>query len=417
MPSSLIIMAVAYAAGSAAAAYGLGTLAVIAIGAAASATASTAINGGSWGEAFGMGLLGGGLAAGAGAALGSAAGSVGEAGASGLGEAAGSSVGDAAGAAVGDSAGAAIGTEAGSGLGASMEGVGAGTADLGGGLSGATSGSTGAFDSGIGGGSGDFGMGASASGASAGGADSSGIGAGMDTGAMDSGIGSSTGSLSQPESTYTGSNTSGGGMEGFQNQGGIDYGAYSQAQNPNANGLGSGTYGSDAANVNQNMQVGSNGSLTGGATDISQLNPGGDSVSNFDAGLQKVKNGLSDFWDAKGPGLNMKTAIQGAGALYDMYGKHQAAQNFQNNLNQMNSMYAPGSAEYNLLQQKLDRQNAAAGRRSQSLTNATNFANQVQSNRNQVLGSSAYLQNQNGYNQNQYSTLNSLFRFGGSLFS
>lgn len=406
MPSSIIIMAVAYAASEAAAAYALGTLATMALIGAATATASTAMNGGSWGDAFVKGFVG--------AGIGEATGAIGS-GVSDASQAAGPGMDAGATGAFDSDVGGSIpgltnaGTDAtSSGLGASMEGAGAGTSDLGGGLSGmGQAPTTGAFDSGTGG---------SAYGGSQTSSSSGGLSSGVSSDSMDTGMGSSASSdignsLSTPASTYTGSDSSSGGLEGFQNSGSTDYGQYAQGQQSAPGVMGSGTY--DSTPSQPNFSAGSNGSAVGGYSNLGTSGyPTQPGVSDFQGMVQKGANGLEDFWNSKGP----STAIRGLGALYDTYSRNQMAKGYQQNMQQLGNMYAPGSPEYNLLQQKLDRQNAASGRRSQSLTNATNFANQVQAQRNQALGSAAYNQNLNNYNNNQYGNLNSLFRFGSSLF-
>ena len=107
--------------------------------------------------------------------------------------------------------------------------------------------------------------------------------------------------------------------------------------------------------------------------------------------------------------------VQLASGLYDMYAKNQMAGAQRDQYNQMNArvnnMYAPGSPEYNLMKQEMERKDAAAGRNSQYGTRATELAGKIAG-----LKTNALLQAQTGQNalfqssmNNRYSGLNSLF--------
>lgn len=406
MPSTAIIAAVAYGAGEAAVAYGLGTLGAAVVGAAAAATAGTALNGGSWGEQFGMGLLGAGVAAGVGS-LASSGSSLG----SGIGEASagassiGSGIGETAGSSLGGATMAAPGLEGslGSGLASSS-------------LEGAITPSFSSLGDGLGSGAG------STAGTASGGL-GSGLGMTVDSAgssALGSGIGSPAtsslgNSLSTPSGVSTGESFGGGGTESFQN---LNSGQFGTADVVNGSGgqLGNNQLGSGFYNSDPNASLGFNGtSMTGGFSDLGTTsipNAGASVVSDGQAALQSVQNGLGNLWDAATSQNGLKTIA----GLYDMYSRNQAAKMYKDQLNQMNSMYAPGSAEYNALQNKVDRQNAAAGRRSTSLTNATNFANLIQQNRNAVLTSPSYMNTTNAYAQNKYGQLGSLFNLAGGLY-
>jgi hypothetical protein len=91
-------------------------------------------------------------------------------------------------------------------------------------------------------------------------------------------------------------------------------------------------------------------------------------------------------WAAKNP----IQAIYGAGSLYDMYAKNQMANKQQAMYNQNRAdilnTYAPGSPEYNLLKQEMDRKDAAAGRNSQYATRANEFAGKIAGLRLNALG-------------------------------
>jgi len=105
-------------------------------------------------------------------------------------------------------------------------------------------------------------------------------------------------------------------------------------------------------------------------------------------------------------------AIYGAGSLYDMYAKNQMANRQQQMYNQNRAdilnTYMPGSPEYNLLKQEMDRKDAAAGRNSQYATRANEFAGKIAGLRMNALSNMQGNQNTLG-NQalgNQYGMFN-----------
>ena len=82
-------------------------------------------------------------------------------------------------------------------------------------------------------------------------------------------------------------------------------------------------------------------------------------------------------WAAKNP----ISATYAAGSLYDMYAKNQMAKRQQDlyaqNRADILNTYAPGSPEYNLLKQEMERKDAAAGRNSQYGTRANELAGKI----------------------------------------
>lgn len=105
-------------------------------------------------------------------------------------------------------------------------------------------------------------------------------------------------------------------------------------------------------------------------------------------------------------------AIYATGSLYDMYAKNQMANRQKEMYNQNRAdilnTYVPGSPEYNLLKQEMDRKDAAAGRNSQYGTRANEFAGKIAGLRLGSLGNMMSGQNALG-NQalgNQYGMFN-----------
>lgn len=111
-------------------------------------------------------------------------------------------------------------------------------------------------------------------------------------------------------------------------------------------------------------------------------------------------------------GKNPIPSMYIGGSLYDMYAKNQMAKK-QNALYEQNradilNTYAPGSPEYNLLKQEMDRKDAAAGRNSQYGTRANEFAANIAKYRTNALANLGSSQNAlyNSALGNQYGMMN-----------
>lgn len=127
--------------------------------------------------------------------------------------------------------------------------------------------------------------------------------------------------------------------------------------------------------------------------------------------------GAGNFGDAGGAvvdwaGKNPIQAMYVGGSLYDMYAKNQMAKQqkalYEQNRNDILNMYAPGSPEYNLLKQEMDRKDAAAGRNSQYGTRANEFAGQIAKYKTNALSGLGSSQNAlyNTSLGNQYGMMN-----------
>lgn len=109
------------------------------------------------------------------------------------------------------------------------------------------------------------------------------------------------------------------------------------------------------------------------------------------------------------------TGLQLGGGLYDMYAKTKMADAQQAQMNKINSMYAPGSPEYNLMMQQIARKDAAAGRNSQYGPRAQNLAGIIAKQKADMLTSPTYANLSNQQLGNKYGSLNSLFALGGKV--
>ena len=166
-------------------------------------------------------------------------------------------------------------------------------------------------------------------------------------------------------------------------------------------------YLNNMSDVNALEGAGVSGNLTGaGAYSPSFLERMGSTASGL----------ASKAWN--NPGTTLSAANLGFNALSSMYDykakKNIAAaqeQRYNDVNNQINNMYAPGSPEYNLMEQAMARKDAAAGRNSQYGARAVDLAARIAAIKAQnlasTLGPQAALQN--NYLNNQWGGLNSLF--------
>jgi hypothetical protein len=110
--------------------------------------------------------------------------------------------------------------------------------------------------------------------------------------------------------------------------------------------------------------------------------------------------------------------MQGLLGLYDMYNKQNAAKTLQDQFDKVNSqisgMYAPGSPEANLMQQEMERKDAAAGRNSQYGVRATDLAAKLAATKGQLLSNT--LGNQNNLLAASLATGNSSIGSLANLF-
>lgn len=157
------------------------------------------------------------------------------------------------------------------------------------------------------------------------------------------------------------------------------------------------------------------GFLNGGGNASATITGGGAGYMPMTSTPIGTGGGLQDIMNGARGALGKMAPVQLASGLYDMYAKNQMANAQMNQMNQMkaqiNGMYAPGSPEYNLMKQEMERKDAAAGRNSQYGTRATELAGKLAG-----LKTNALIQAQTGQNNlfnsslnNKYSGLNSLF--------
>lgn len=157
------------------------------------------------------------------------------------------------------------------------------------------------------------------------------------------------------------------------------------------------------------------GFLNGGGNASATITGGGAGYMPMTSTPIGTGGGLQDIMNGARGALGKMSPVQLAGGLYSMYSKNAQANALQDQYNQMNAringMYAPGSPEYNLMKQEMERKDAAAGRNSQYGTRATELAGKLAG-----LKTNALIQAQSGQNtlltnaaKNRYSSLSGLF--------
>ena len=248
-----------------------------------------------------------------------------------------------------------------------------------------------------------------ATGAGAGmlGADALGMGA-MTAGELGAGFGANMAASGYGGTAAEGLGTLGGAEIGAANAGtmGGDYAtAFGQGGiAPQASSLGA-----DVINPATNLpaaatDVGTANAGTMGsdyATGLQGANYGAMGGDGTSAGLGQMFSNAGS-WMAKNP----LASIYGGASLYDMYAKNQMASAQQNQMNKINSMYAPGSPEYNLMMQQIARKDAAAGRNSQYGPRAQTLAGTIADKKASLLGSSGYQNLANSQLNNKFGAMN-----------
>lgn len=140
------------------------------------------------------------------------------------------------------------------------------------------------------------------------------------------------------------------------------------------------------------------------------------------SGAAPSNNTLSDIFSQTKGFVNKTipgglTGMQLGSSLYDMYAKRKMSNALMDRYNQnastISNMYAPGSPEYTLMKQAMDRKDAAAGRNSQYGTRAVDLAGTIAKLKGDMFNSSLNSQNQlyTAANQGKYGGLNSLFGY------
>lgn len=115
-----------------------------------------------------------------------------------------------------------------------------------------------------------------------------------------------------------------------------------------------------------------------------------------------------DLKTAYGAASGLNTIGKLIGGVTDYKNNQQNQGYYQDVINKLNSMYAPGSPEEQLLRGRIEAQDAAAGRRSQYGTREVNLAGQIAQQKANIMSNPTYgnyINSVTGANSNQYSSL------------
>lgn len=129
------------------------------------------------------------------------------------------------------------------------------------------------------------------------------------------------------------------------------------------------------------------------------------SQSPFDSLKDMYKN-VNDYLKPVG---GVSGLSSGAQTLYGMYQKNAMAKNQQRPLNELNSMYQPGSPEAMQMQKELEARDSARGRNSQYGSRQVELGAALAKNRSQILTSPGYAQYNAAAGYNNATMLNGLF--------
>lgn len=176
---------------------------------------------------------------------------------------------------------------------------------------------------------------------------------------------------------------------------------------PTMGSLGSGTFG-----MGMPTDVGMGGMSvgTGGGLSFPEMSPGTLGSGTYGMTMPTTAEvgvgdgaagGLGGMWDqAKDIYNTYGKPLQGglmiANGLQSLYQNKQNQGMYRQNMNTIGNMYQPGSPEALLMQQEMERKDAAAGRRSQYGTRQTELAARLAQARMQALSSGGYQQSMQG---------------------
>lgn len=174
------------------------------------------------------------------------------------------------------------------------------------------------------------------------------------------------------------------------------------------------------------------GNLT--ATDMGLAPEAGESAIPGEAGLSA--DGLADYQGMGASGTDLASAGSSGGgfglggntsdwikgglkvgsSLYDMYTANKKSKAMQSQADQLSNMYQPGTPEYDMWKQQLERRDAAAGRRSQYGPRSVELAAAMAKQRSNNLQSQNYANFTGGALTQKYGGLDSLFKNAGSIY-
>ncbi len=176
-------------------------------------------------------------------------------------------------------------------------------------------------------------------------------------------------------------------------------------------GIGTGISGATADSLGIGL---TQGAIGGGLTGESLAGVGSGLLS-ADVGGGGLSNTVSSLGKTLTSGNSLGNLAKLGGSLYDNYAANQKSGVLQSNADDLKNMYTPGTPEYELWKQTLDRRDAAQGRRSQYGPRSVELAAAMAKQRSANLTSSAYSNLLGGALDNKYGGLQGLFNNAGSI--
>lgn len=150
------------------------------------------------------------------------------------------------------------------------------------------------------------------------------------------------------------------------------------------------------------------GTLSGTNMDYGSPSAISDATANASA------NGSTDWLSTLQQGGSALSSIGKIGSAINDYTTNSNNQDYwQNQMNTLNNMYAPGSPEATLMEQQMNAKDAAAGRNSQYGTRATNLAAALAQQKANILTSPSYYNMGTASRTGATNSLNSLWNVAG----
>lgn len=163
--------------------------------------------------------------------------------------------------------------------------------------------------------------------------------------------------------------------------------------------LGLGQYANDVGNA---------GAVGGALSQMPNYNSGTSEQSTWDQVKDKLGGMSADDW-----GKVVNGGLGLIGGNVDRIKANQDADWWKSQLDTLQGMYKPGTLEADQMQQKMEAQDAAAGRRSQYGIRAVNLASNLAEKRAGIMTSAGYQNMANAYRNRSSQDLNGLFAAAG----
>ncbi len=154
-----------------------------------------------------------------------------------------------------------------------------------------------------------------------------------------------------------------------------------------------------------------------GAADVAAMQGFGTSAADMEAAANGTLGLGSEAGAGGASGLStFRNYGKLASGLYDMYASNKKDKALQGQADALANMYQPGTPEYDMWKQQLERRDAASGRRSQYGPRSVELAAAMAKQRSANLTSANYANAARGALDNRYGGLNTLFSNADSIY-